>query len=189
MPQTRTRRSEQRVLDDFRGALEKWRDALESHCMAPPDQNFAARVAALSDAAAAQARACREADAAGFDWTPHRAADSRPPMSFSRRPEGAVPRSSGDASTPRWRHSARLRPGATSLASRTHTMSSPRRPQRSRMPWRRKTGPVRRDGLGAQARRSLYRSSAAGTDHFAERPSVTGGRGYRRPAALRYWRA
>jgi len=42
MPQTRTRRSEQRVLDDFRGALEKWRDALESHRMAPPDQNFAA---------------------------------------------------------------------------------------------------------------------------------------------------
>jgi len=79
MPQTRTRRSEQRVLDDFRGALEKWRDALAFHRMAPPDQNFAARVAALSDAAAAQARACREADAAGFDWTPHRAADSRPP--------------------------------------------------------------------------------------------------------------
>jgi len=79
MPQTRTRRSEQRVLDDFRGALEKWRDALESHRMAPPDQNFAARVAALADAATAQARACRQADAAGFDWTPHRAADSRPP--------------------------------------------------------------------------------------------------------------
>jgi hypothetical protein len=79
MPQTRTRRSEQRVLDGFRSALEKWRDALESHRMAPPDRNFAARVAALADAAAAQARACREADAAGFDWTPHRAADSRPP--------------------------------------------------------------------------------------------------------------
>jgi hypothetical protein len=79
MPQTRTRRSEERVLDDFRGALEKWRGALESHRMAPPNQNFAARVAALAGAAAAQARACREADAAGFDWTPHRAADSRPP--------------------------------------------------------------------------------------------------------------
>jgi hypothetical protein len=79
MPQTRIRRSEERVLDDFRGALEEWRGALESHRMAPPDQNFASRLAALADAAAAQARACREADAAGFDWTPHRAADSRPP--------------------------------------------------------------------------------------------------------------
>jgi hypothetical protein len=67
------------VLDDFRGALEKWRDALESHRVAPPDRNFAARLAVLGDAAAAQASACREADAAGFDWTPHRAADSRPP--------------------------------------------------------------------------------------------------------------
>lgn len=47
--------------------------------MAPPDENFAARLAALADAAAEQARACREADRAGFDWTPHRAADSRPP--------------------------------------------------------------------------------------------------------------
>jgi hypothetical protein len=79
MAQTRLRRSEERVLDDFRGALEKWRGALESHRMAPPDENFAARLAALADAAAEQARACREADAAGFDWTPHRAADSRPP--------------------------------------------------------------------------------------------------------------
>jgi hypothetical protein len=67
------------VLEDFREALDKWRGALESHRMAPPDENFAARLAALADAAAEQAQACREADAAGFDWTPHRAADSRPP--------------------------------------------------------------------------------------------------------------
>jgi hypothetical protein len=67
------------VLDDFRAALDRWRGALESHRLAPPDQNFAARLAGLADAAAQQARACREADAAGFDWTPHRAADSRPP--------------------------------------------------------------------------------------------------------------
>jgi hypothetical protein len=79
MAQTRSRRSEERVLDDFRGALDKWRGALESHRLAPPDQNFASRLAALADAAAEQARACRDADAAGFDWTPHRAADSRPP--------------------------------------------------------------------------------------------------------------
>jgi hypothetical protein len=79
MAQTRRRRSEERVLGDFRAALDKWRGALESHRMAPPDENFAARLGALADAAAEQARACRDADAAGYDWTPHRAADSRPP--------------------------------------------------------------------------------------------------------------
>jgi hypothetical protein len=67
------------VLDDCRAALDKWRGALETHRIAPPDQNFAVRLGALADAAAAQAQACREADAADFDWTPHRAADSRPP--------------------------------------------------------------------------------------------------------------
>ncbi len=72
-------RSDQRVLDEFRAALEDWRGALEAHRLAPPDQGFAARLAGLSHAAAEQANACRDADAAGFDWTPHRAADSRPP--------------------------------------------------------------------------------------------------------------
>jgi hypothetical protein len=72
-------RSDQRVLDEFRAALEDWRGALEAHRLAPPDQDFAERLSALSEAATEQARACRDADAAGFDWTPHRAADSRPP--------------------------------------------------------------------------------------------------------------
>lgn len=72
-------KSDQRVLDEFRAALEEWRGALEAHRLAPPDQNFAARLAGLAHAAADQANACRDADAAGFDWTPHRAADSRPP--------------------------------------------------------------------------------------------------------------
>jgi len=72
-------RSDQRVLDEFRAALDDWRGALEAHRLAPPDQDFAARLAGLAHAAAEQANACRNADAAGFDWTPHRAADSRPP--------------------------------------------------------------------------------------------------------------
>ena len=72
-------RSDQRVLDEFRNALDGWRDALEAHRLALPDQGFAARLAGLAEAAAEQAKACRDADAAGFDWTPHRAADSRPP--------------------------------------------------------------------------------------------------------------
>jgi hypothetical protein len=79
MAKTRSVRSDQRVLDEFRAALDGWRDALEAHRLAPPDENFAARLAALAAAASAQAQACRDADAAGFDWTPHRAADSRPP--------------------------------------------------------------------------------------------------------------
>jgi len=79
MAQTRASRSDERVLRDFRAALEHWSAALEAHRIAPPDHNFSARVRALSEAAAEQARACREADASGFDWTPHRAAESKPP--------------------------------------------------------------------------------------------------------------
>jgi hypothetical protein len=79
MAKTRSVRSDQRVLDEFRSALDGWRDALEAHRLAPPDENFAARLEALAEAASAQAQACRDADTAGYDWTPHRAADSRPP--------------------------------------------------------------------------------------------------------------
>jgi len=67
------------VLRDFREALDGWSAALEAHRLAPPDQNFTARLQALAEAASEQARACREADAAAFDWTPHRAAEARPP--------------------------------------------------------------------------------------------------------------
>lgn len=86
-------RADERVLDEFRAALEGWRGALEAHRLAPPDENFAARLAGLGQAAREQAQACRAADAAGFDWTPHRAADSRPPYELQpgtgrRGPEG-----------------------------------------------------------------------------------------------------
>jgi hypothetical protein len=47
--------------------------------MAPPDQGFAARLAGLAEAARQQATVCRAADAAGFEWPPHRASDPRPP--------------------------------------------------------------------------------------------------------------
>jgi hypothetical protein len=84
---------EERVLSDFRDALDGWRNALEAHRMAPPDQGFSARLAGLADAASEEARACRAADAAGFDWPPHRAADPRPPYELQpgtgrRGPEG-----------------------------------------------------------------------------------------------------
>jgi hypothetical protein len=79
MNQTKTVRTDERVLEQFRQALEDWREALEAHRLAPPDMGFGQRLARLAEAAEEQARACRAADAAGFDWTPHRAAESRPP--------------------------------------------------------------------------------------------------------------
>ena len=79
MNQTKTVRTDERVLEQFRQALEDWREALEAHRLAPPDTGFGQRLARLAEAAEEQARACRTADAAGFDWTPHRAAESRPP--------------------------------------------------------------------------------------------------------------
>ncbi len=61
--------------------------------MAPPDHSFSTRLAGLAQAAGEEARACRAADAAGYDWPPHRAADPRPPYELQpgtgrRGPEG-----------------------------------------------------------------------------------------------------
>lgn len=79
MAQT-SRGSDKRVLDEFKRGLDGWRLALETHRLAPPDRDFSARLAGLADAASRQAKACRTADAAGYDWTPTRAADSKPPF-------------------------------------------------------------------------------------------------------------
>jgi hypothetical protein len=70
---------EERAQSAFRAAQEEWRRALESHRLAPPDAGFSARLGALASAAAAEALACREADAAGFEWPPHRASANKPP--------------------------------------------------------------------------------------------------------------
>ena len=69
----------------FRAAQARWREALEAHRLAPPDAGFSARLAALSEAANAEANACREADAARFGWPPHRAIASGPP--YELRPD------------------------------------------------------------------------------------------------------
>jgi hypothetical protein len=55
-----------RAQDAFRAAQERWREALDAHRLAPPDAGFSARLTAL-------------AEAAGFEWPPHRAASSKPP--------------------------------------------------------------------------------------------------------------
>jgi hypothetical protein len=70
---------EEKAQDAFGRAQQQWRAALEAHRLAPPDAGFSARLAALSQAASAEADACRAADAAGFAWPPHRAASSEPP--------------------------------------------------------------------------------------------------------------
>ncbi len=93
MNTTSSTSDKERVLSDFRDALDGWRSALEAHRTAPPDHGFSARLAGLAQAASGEARACRAADAAGFDWPPHRAADPRPPYELQpgtgrRGPEG-----------------------------------------------------------------------------------------------------
>jgi hypothetical protein len=71
--------AEQRAQAAFRDAQARWGEALEAHRLAPPDAQFSARLAALADAARAEAEACRGAEAAGFEWPPHRASSSKPP--------------------------------------------------------------------------------------------------------------
>ena len=74
-----TDRTEERAQAAFRVAQARWREALDAHRLAPPDAGFRARLAELSVAAHAESEACRDADAAGFDWPPHRASSSEPP--------------------------------------------------------------------------------------------------------------
>jgi hypothetical protein len=71
--------AENAAQEAFRGAQQLWRDALEAHRLAPPDSGFSVRLSGLAEAARAEADACRVADAAGFEWPPHRASSSSPP--------------------------------------------------------------------------------------------------------------
>jgi hypothetical protein len=63
----------------FREAQRRWGEALAAHRLAPPDAGFSSRLAALAAAARAEADACRDAQAVGFTWPPHRASASKPP--------------------------------------------------------------------------------------------------------------
>jgi len=71
----------------FAQAQQQWRTAIDAHRAAPPDGGFSARLAALADAALHEARVCTEADEAGFEWPPHRGANSEPP--YELRPTSA----------------------------------------------------------------------------------------------------
>jgi hypothetical protein len=79
MSKSGTIQSDSQVLEDFRSGMASWGGAVEAHKQAPPDQNFASRLAALAKGAGEASRVCKEADAAGFAWPPARKADSEPP--------------------------------------------------------------------------------------------------------------
>jgi hypothetical protein len=71
--------NESELLGDWQKAMVSWRTAVEAHTMAPPDDGFAARLAALSKSASEAARACRPLGAAGYLWPSARKTDSEPP--------------------------------------------------------------------------------------------------------------
>jgi hypothetical protein len=71
--------SDQQILSEFKQAMASWGSAVEAHKQAPPNHDFAARLAALARGASEAARVCQAADAAGFAWPPARKADSEPP--------------------------------------------------------------------------------------------------------------
>jgi hypothetical protein len=85
MSKDRAVETDEPVLRDFREGMDSWASAVEAHRLAPPDQGFADRLAALARGASDAARVCREANAAGFQWPPARKADSEPP--YELRPD------------------------------------------------------------------------------------------------------
>ena len=84
MSKDRAVETDEPVLRDFREGMDSWASAVEAHRLAPPDQGFADRLAALARGASDAARVCREANAAGFQWPPARKADSEPPYELRR---------------------------------------------------------------------------------------------------------
>jgi hypothetical protein len=68
------------VMRLVRHASTSWADAMRAHMMAPPDPGFAARLRALSEAAATEQVAWDQAHAAGMMWKPVPGAErSQPP--------------------------------------------------------------------------------------------------------------
>jgi len=79
MSKDNTADPDQQILTEFKKGITSWASAVEAHKQAPPDENFASRLEALSKGASEAARVCRTAHAAGFEWPPARKADSEPP--------------------------------------------------------------------------------------------------------------
>jgi hypothetical protein len=73
-------RQRSHVMRLVRHASTSWADAMRAHVMAPPDPGFAARLRALSEAAATEQVAWEQAHAAGMTWRPVPGAErSEPP--------------------------------------------------------------------------------------------------------------
>jgi hypothetical protein len=77
--------SDGEILSGYERGMHAWAAAIDAHKMAPPDQGFAGRLAALAHGAGEAARVCREAGEAGFEWPSARKADSAPP--YELRPD------------------------------------------------------------------------------------------------------
>jgi hypothetical protein len=60
----------------FEAGMAGWGSAVRAHKQAPPDRDFAARLAALERGSREAARVCELAGGAGFEWPPARKADS-----------------------------------------------------------------------------------------------------------------
>lgn len=67
------------IMRAVREAGNDWADAMRAHKLAPPDAGFAARLRALSEAAAREQRAWEHADAAGLMWRPVPGAEQAQP--------------------------------------------------------------------------------------------------------------
>jgi hypothetical protein len=76
-------KTDERVLSDFKEGMASWASAVDAHRLAPPDHDFAQRLAALARGAIDAAGVCREAAAAGFEWPPARK-DSGAPSRLTR---------------------------------------------------------------------------------------------------------
>jgi hypothetical protein len=85
MSKNRPADPDNQILSEFKDGMASWASAVQAHKQAPPDLNFADRLAALAKGASEAARVCRAADAAGFAWPPARKADSEPP--YELRPD------------------------------------------------------------------------------------------------------
>jgi len=72
-------RERARIMRAVRQAGNSWADAMRAHKLAPPDAGFAARLRALSEAAADEQVAWEHAHAAGLLWRPIPGAENAEP--------------------------------------------------------------------------------------------------------------
>jgi hypothetical protein len=72
-------RQREHVMRLVRHASQSWADAMRAHKLAPPDAGFAARLTALSEAAATEQVAWERAHQAGLLWRPVPGAETAEP--------------------------------------------------------------------------------------------------------------